>query len=87
MSEMRMRHLGVLVEKEQQAKFLALKIKDVRERLNLLTDPHRAIAHIDIGRMRMLLDDLTGAQEEFDRLIDEARLLREDLGLPRYEIR
>lgn len=87
MSETRQRHLGQLYEKEQRAQVLALKIRDIRERLNQLTDPHRSADKVETSRMRMLIDDWQAAEVEFDQLIKEAAALRDELGMPRYEIR
>lgn len=86
MSDTRLRHIGLLQEKEQRAKVLALKIRDLRERLNSLTDPHRT-NEVETGRLRMLIDDWQAAETEFDQLIKDAAALRDELGLPRYEIR
>lgn len=87
MSETRQRHLGQLYEKEQRAQLLALKIRDLRERLNQLTDPHRSADKVDTSRMRMLIDEWQAAETEFDQLTKEAAALRDELGMPRYEIR
>lgn len=86
MSDTRLRHIGLLQEKEQRAKVLALKIRDLRERLNSLTDPHRT-NEVETGRLRMLIDDWQAAETEFDQLIKDAAALRDELGMPRYEIR
>lgn len=87
MSETRQRHLGQLYEKEQRAQLLALKIRDLRERLNQLTDPHRSADKVETSRLRMLIDDWQAAETEFDQLTKEAAALRDELGMPRYEIR
>ncbi len=87
MSDTRQRHLGQLYEKEQRAQVLALKIRDLRERLNHLTDPHRSADKVETSRMRMLIDDWQAAETEFDQLIREAAALRDELGMPRYDIR
>lgn len=86
MSDTRLRHIGLLQEKEQRAKLLALKIRDLRERINQLTDPHRT-NDVETGRLRMLIDDWQAAEVEFDQLTKDAAALRDELGMPRYEIR
>lgn len=87
MSDERLRRRGLLAEKEQRAQLLALKVRALKRQLNELTDPHRDIKDINTTELRMHVDDLQAATEAFDALLKEIASLREDLGMPRYEIR
>ncbi len=86
-SDERLRHKGLLAEKEQRAKVLALKIQDLRERLRMLSDPHRPHRPDDTSRMRVALDELVDAEVEWERVLRDIQALRDDLGLSPMEVR
>ncbi len=86
-SDERLLNQGRLVEAEQKAKGLAIKIHGLKEQLRRQSDPHRRIEDLDVSAMRVTIDGLAEANMQYERLLQEIATLREDLGLPRYEPR
>ncbi|HNP80143.1 MAG TPA: hypothetical protein PKN47_01670 [Nitrospira sp.] len=81
------RRQGLLLEKEQKAQHLAIKIHGMRDRIRRMTDPHRPIDEVNLSELRVEMDAYTEAQQQRETLIREIKALREDMGLPRYESR
>lgn len=86
-SDDRLRSQGLLLEKEQRARHVALTIYGLKDRVRQLVDKHRSISELDTESLSVAVSQLQQADEAFERLKDEIRLLREDLGLPHTEIR
>lgn len=78
---------GMLLEKEQKAQSLAIKIHGLRNRIRQLTDPHRSIDDLDVASVRVEVDSLVEAEQQREQLIKDIKSLREDLNMPRYESR
>ncbi|MCS6290364.1 MAG: hypothetical protein H8K10_15520 [Nitrospira sp.] len=81
------RRQGLLLEKEQKAQHLAIKIHGIRDRIRRLTDPHSPIGDMDVSSVRVEVDSLVDAEQQREALLREIKALREDMGLPRYESR
>lgn len=86
-SDERLKRQGLLQEKEQRAKYLAILMHGLKDRIRTQTDQHRKIEEIDVSVLRVTVDELTNHNQEYERLLREIAALREDLGLPRYEAR
>lgn len=84
-SDERLLNQGRLVEAEQRAQHLAIKLHGLKRQLREQTDPHRPIAELDVSVLRVVLDDLATTEAEYQRTLTTIAALREDLGLPRYE--
>jgi len=86
-SDERLRQRGLLLEKEQKARHLAVHIYGLKDRVRSLVDKHKAIKELDTEALSVAVNEVVKADQEFEVLIDEIRLLRDDLGLPHEEIR
>lgn len=86
-SDARLRMEGLLQEKEQQARHLAIRMHGLKKQLREQTDQHRPIGELDVSVVRAAVDDLTTSNQAYEALLKEIAALREDLGLPRYEPR
>jgi hypothetical protein len=86
-SDERLRQEGLLLEKEQRARHVAVNIYGLKDRVRSLVDKHKSIDALDTESLRVAVTELAKADQEFERLKDEIGLLREDLGMPREEIR
>ncbi len=75
------------MEREQDARRLAIKMRGLKEDIRRQTDPHRPIEALDLPTLQVALDGLAEANEEYNRCLAAIAALREDLGLPRYEER
>lgn len=86
-SDDRLRQEGLLLEKEQRARHVAVNIYGLKDRVRTLVDKHKAIDALDTEALSVAVAELARADQEFERLKDEIRLLRDDLGKPQTEIR
>lgn len=86
-SDDRLRAEGLLLEKEQRARHVAVNIYGLKDRVRSLVDKHKSIDHLDTESLSVAVAELAQADQEFERLKDEIQELREDLGKPRTEIR
>lgn len=86
-SDARLMNIGRLQEKEHEARHLAVKIHGLRQQIRTCSDPFKPIEDLDVTAMRVSLDDLVEASARYEQLLKEIALLREDLGMPRYEPR
>lgn len=86
-SDERLRQEGLLLEKEQRARHVAVNLYGLKDRVRALVDKHKSLDLLDTEALRVSVLELTQADQEFERLLDEIRALREDLGLPPAEIR
>lgn len=78
---------GRLQEAEQQAQHLAIAMNGHRRRIRELSDPFVPVGEVDLGALRVELDELQAKEQRYyqtNKLIAE---LREALGKPRYEER
>jgi len=86
-SDERLRQEGLLLEKEQRARHVAINLYGLKDRMRALLDKHQPLAQLDTEALRVAWLELQNADQEFDRLVQEIHALREDLGLPQTEIR
>lgn len=86
-SDERLRQQGLLLEKEQRARHVAVHIYGLKDRVRSLVDKHKSIDLLDTEALSVAVNELAKADREFEQLKDEIRLIREDLGLPQEEIR
>lgn len=86
-SDERLRQQGLLLQKEQRARHVAVNIYGLKDRVRALVDKHKSIDALDTEALSVAVDELAKADQEFETLKEEIRLLREDLGLPQEEIR
>lgn len=86
-SDERLRQRGLLLEKEQKARHLAVHLYGLKDRVRSLVDRHKDLDQLDTDALSVAVSEMTRADQEFERLIEEIRSLREDLGLPHEEIR
>lgn len=86
-SDDRLRQEGLLLEKEQRARHVAVNIYGLKDRVRTLVDKHKSIDALDTEALSVAVAELACADQEFERLKDEIRLLRDDLGKPQTEIR
>lgn len=86
-SDDRLRQEGLLLEKEQRARHVAVNIYGLKDRVRTLVDKHKSIDALDTEALSVAVAELARADQEFERLKDEIRLLRDDLGKPQTEIR
>ena len=86
-SDERLRAEGLLLEKEQRARHVAVNMYGLKDRVRSLVDKHRPIDRLDTESLSVAVAELAIADQEFERLKDEIQALREDLGKPRTEIR
>lgn len=85
-SDDRLRQEGLLLQKEQRARHVAVNIYGLKDRVRVLVDKHRSIEALDTEALRVAVDELATADQEFERLKEEIRSLRDDLGKPQTEI-
>lgn len=86
-SDERLRQKGLLLEKEQRARHIAVHIYGLKDRVRALVDKHKSIDLLDTEALSVAVNELAKADREFEQLKDEIRALREDLDLPQEEIR
>lgn len=86
-SDERLRQQGLLLEKEQKARHVAVRIYGLKDLVRQLVDKHKSIELLDTEALRVAVNDLAQADRDFETLKSEIRLLRDDLGLPQEEIR
>ena len=86
-SDERLRQEGLLLEKEQRARHVAVNIYGLKDRVRALVDKHKSIDALDTEALSVAVSELAKADQEFERLKDEIRALRDDLGKPQTEIR
>ena len=86
-SDERLRAEGLLLEKEQRARHVAVNIYGFKDRVRSLVDRYTAIERLDTEALSVAVSELALADQEFERLKEEIQALREDLGKPRTEIR
>ena len=86
-SDERLRAEGLLLEKEQRARHVAVHIYGLKDRVRGLVDKHKAIEALDTEALSVAVSELALADQEFERLKEEIHALREDLGKPHAEIR
>lgn len=86
-SDERLRQEGLLLEKEQRARHVAVNIYGMKDRVRALVDKHKSIDALDTESLSVAVAELAKADQEFERLKDEIRELRDDLGKPHTEIR
>lgn len=86
-SDERLRQQGLLLEKEQQARHVAVHIYGLKDRVRSLVDKYKSIDLLDTEALSIAVNELAKADREFETLKTEICLLREDLGLPQEEIR
>ena len=86
-SDERLRAEGLLLEKEQRARHVAVNLYGLKDRVRALVDKHKSLEDLDTEALSVAVSELARADQEFERLKDEIRLLREDLGKPQTEIR
>ena len=86
-SDERLRQEGLLLEKEQRARHVAINLYGLKDRMRSLLDKHKPLPELDTDAIRVAFDELVLAEQEFERLKDEIHALREDLGKPQTEIR
>lgn len=83
----RLRMEGLLLEKEQRARHVAVNIYGYKDRVRALVDRHQAIDALDSEALRVAVYELMQADQEFEQIKAEIHALREDLGKPNTEIR
>lgn len=86
-SDERLRQQGLLLEKEQRARHVAVNMYGLKDRVRQLVDKHKSIDQLDTEALSVAVNELARADQEFERLIAEIRTLRDDLGLPHEVIR
>ena len=86
-SDERLRAEGLLLEKEQRARHVAVNLYGLKDRVRALVDKHKSLDDLDTEALSVAVSELAQADQEFERLKDEIRVLREDLGKPQTEIR
>ena len=86
-SDERLRQQGLLLQKEQRARHVAVNIYGLKDRVRALVDKHKSIDALDTEALSVAVDELAQADHEFELLKEEIRLLRDDLGLPQEVIR
>lgn len=86
-SDERLRQEGLLLEKEQRARHVAVNMYGLKDRVRSLVDKHASIEALDTEALSVAVTELAKADQEFERLKEEIRLLREDLGKPQTDIR
>lgn len=86
-SDERLRQQGLLLEKEQRARHVAVNIYGLKDRVRQLVDKHRPIDTLDTEALSVAVNELAKADHEFELLKAAIRLLRDDLGLPQEDIR
>ncbi|BFU90144.1 MAG: hypothetical protein NTAFB01_13310 [Nitrospira sp.] len=86
-SDERLRQQGLLLDKEQRARHVAVNIYGLKDRVRSLVDKHKSIELLDTEALSVAVTELANADREFETLKTEIRLLRDDLGLPPEEIR
>lgn len=86
-SDDRLRQEGLLLQKEQRARHVAVNIYGLKDRVRTLVDKHKPIGSLDTEALSVAVAELAQADQEFERLKDEIHLLREDLGKPQTDLR
>ena len=86
-SDDRLRQEGLLLEKEQRARHVAVNIYGLKDRVRALVDKHKSIDALDTEALSVAVSELAQADQEFEQLKEEIYALREDLGKPQTEIR
>ena len=86
-SDDRLRKQGLLLEKEQRARHVAVNIYGFKDRIRALTDKHKSIELLDLESLQVAVDELTKADQEFEQLKADIAALREDLGMPQWVLR
>jgi hypothetical protein len=86
-SDERLRQEGLLLEKEQRARHVAINMHGLKDRMRTLVDKHQGLEALDTQALEVVWIELRTADLEFDRLLKEIQALREDLGKPQTEIR
>lgn len=86
-SDERLRQEGLLLEKEQRARHVAINLYGLKDRMRALLDKHQPLDALDTEALTVAFTELRTADLEFERLKDEIHALREDLGKPATEIR
>jgi len=79
-NEERLRHQGLLQEKEQAAKVLAMRLDELRGGIRRYFDPFVAVAEIEAERGLQLAIEFSDAQNEYKALIAEISVIRKALG-------
>lgn len=78
---------GRLHEAEQQAQHLAIAMNGHRRRIRELADPFVPVGQMDLGALRVELDELQAKEVRHFQTLKLIEELREALGKPRYEER
>lgn len=78
---------GQLATAEQEARALAIRIHGLKRELRLYLAEHESPEELEASRVQQLSEDLTRAHMDYEARLKTIASLREDLGLPRYEIR
>lgn len=86
-SDERLRQEGLLLQKEQRARHVAVNIYGLKDRIRVLTDKHKSIELLDLEALQVAVDELTNADREFEQLKLDIASLREDLGMPKWVLR
>ena len=86
-SDDRLRQEGLLLEKEQRARHVAVNLYGLKDRVRALVDKHKSLDQLDTEALSVAVSELATADQEFERLKEEIAALREDLGKPQTEIR
>ena len=86
-SDERLRAEGLLLEKEQRARHVAVNLYGLKDRVRALVDKHKSLDQLDTEALSVAVSELQKADQEFERLKEEIAALREDLGKPQTEIR
>jgi hypothetical protein len=79
--------LGQLAERESEAKQLAIKLHGIKLEMRVYLAEHINPQDLAVDRLRQLSEELGQAHTRHDALLREITVLREELGLPRYENR
>ena len=89
MSTQRLEKLGLLELKKQQAFALAVEIHGLRDQINNATASHRPIGDLALDELTVLMQRLQAQTMEHRQLVDELRILSDDLGLsmPNTDVR
>lgn len=76
---------GRLQEAEQEARHLAIAMDGHRRRIREATDPFLPIQQLDLGALKVEVDELQAKELRFDALLQTIARLRDALGKPRYQ--
>lgn len=85
-SDERLRQKGLLLEKEQRARHVAVNIYGLKDRIRQLVDKHKSIDKLDTEALSVAVRELAKADSEFETLKAEIYSLRDDLDMPQETI-